>query len=257
MIAHRLERRHETAPYSVFPEVQARLQDARIGLVLDVDEALVLSVQRWTEEMNALFLRLGYLDTPWQYDEVCRAGGTQGSFGKDPRIPPEHFKRASQRRLRSARFNRGLPMVEENIPQVLAALDAQSVPVGMYLTARPEVVTEVTKDELYSLGFPTAPVLARPDDVPDNQVSAWKYQQLRQVATLTNAPLVMVDDSVSMADYIHQHHNRPDADFVDKRIFPLVYKGARTGETNGHTVVTWQTITDALASLLQPPLSTR
>lgn len=238
----------ETELSALFHEVHERLALAKIALVLDVDETLVLSVRKWTEQMNALFYtRLKLLQEPLSFEEVCARGGTYGSFGSHPDIPQPLFERATQRRLGSKRFNTHLPIVEDNIQAVLAELEQAGMIVGMYLTARPDSVTEVTRQEMLRLGFPAAPVLARPKHISEPKIAQWKHEQLSRVAQASTTPVVMVDDSVKMADHIIAQRALNPNDSTAQRIHPLVYRGVRTGYTNGHTVAeSWQEMSRVL-----------
>lgn len=220
--------------------VVQRLRGVPMALTLDIDETLEDSTRRWNDELNAVFYsQMGLLAAPIVYEEMVAKGGTNGSFGQHPDIPPEIYLEVTQQRLRSEQFNSGLPLVDPVVPTILQQLH-QTTPAGMYLTARPDAITKVTQRELLQKRFPTAPVIARPDQVSEEDVSAWKYAQLLAIAAQSRTHLVMIDDSVSLADYIASRKERVDPSSPEHRIHALVYKGVRTGVTNGHqTVERW------------------
>ena len=81
----------------------------------------------------------------------------------------------------------------------------------MYLTTRPEELSELTREELVTSGFPDLPVVARPQEIALENTTTWKISVLLKLSSqlLPHGliSLLMIDDSVSLHTEISQMHH--------------------------------------------------
>lgn len=174
------------------------LKQAFVWLILDIDECIFNSVDKHYDWLIEKGKELGWEDMPTR-DEFYEAGGTHKAFGHYP-----GYWEINAEMIASIDFNSGLEAIDGSVE----AINALSNQFLFYLTARPDTLKELTEKELEAAGFPERPVICRPEDVPLEDTSEWKYrvlletalEQLKQdEASKTNSRFVfMLDDSVGL-----------------------------------------------------------
>lgn len=203
--------------------------------VHDVDECLVNSVEQHVVKTPLIAKAMG-LDWPENelptYAEVCGLGGTHKAYDKFPEY------RAINELLRtSAHFNTHLNEIPGAKDALLALQEMEMF--GFYLTTRPESMAHVTLEQLVSLGFPKAEVIARPDSVPLEKTSEWKLQVLKERQRGIKSPKLMIDDSLGMRTAI--------VDAKHGFIKGILHDGPITPKGNGE--MNWTEIMDMLTSI--------
>lgn len=103
---------------------------------------------------------------------------------------------------------------QEGLPLIPGAVEganslAKIIPIIGYLTVRPASVTEPTIQWLSSNGFPPAPVIAKPNEVPFEIGNKWKGEVLNDLFPYV---LGIVDDNTKVAFYAGR--NYPGAIFL-------------------------------------------
>jgi len=200
-----------------------------VGVVLDVDETLVLSVKRHYEVLTTLGKSLGWKNLP-TFEQVLQMGGTHHAYGHYPR-----YAEINAEICAAEWFNRGL----EVIPAAREAMDAIGSQVFFYLTTRPASMTRLTYEELLQAGFPDRPVIARPSSVPLKKTAEWKFSVLADQAQKLRNPLELIDDSVTTHLEIVRRR--------DRSVGTQLYAGAITPPHP--TAVNWQEIVQRLGFL--------
>ena len=133
-----------------------RVAGQRCVVFLDVDETLLNPLYRWRERLSeAMGLQLSV-------EAIEMAGGLDNLFHGDPRH--DEFAKIAENLREDEAFNSNLPRVDGAALGV-ARLMQLGVTVGGYLTGRPAKVRHVTEMDLAAKGFPSAPLIVRPENV--------------------------------------------------------------------------------------------
>lgn len=194
------------------------LVGSRCGIVLDIDETILNPLPLYHERINeAMSLQI----TVKQIEE---AGGLDGFFKNDSRY--NEFKRIADFLRADPTFNSDVPLVEGAREGVAALGSTAGVVVAAYLTTRPSAVTAVTISDLFTKGFPLAPVLARPAEVVRESTIEWKLSVLRRLNDHYDGRVVSVDDSVALARAINAANKKSS-----RAIVAVLYLGPLTYTT--------------------------
>jgi hypothetical protein len=189
------------------------------NIVQDVDECLVNSVPKHAIATPLIARRMGYdqlAATQYTPEELGKLGGSSGGFNNIPGYKVvNHFLR------HDPNFNRGL----EPIPGAQETITSLENRIAAILTTRPEHLTELTRDELSSLGYPELPIITRPRSVCVEHTAEWKYQQLLKLSEADGKAKLMIDDSHSTVKYIMEKNN--------PKIKALLYDGPMTKDGLG------------------------
>lgn len=186
----------------------------RIKIAQDVDECIFNSVKKHNIELNALYQGEGIAELP-TYAEVCDAGGTHGAYANYP-----NYWEINEEMRNAEWFNRG----QELIPGARSALNLLEGMLAIYLTTRPETLTEVTREELLENGLPDREVVCRPLAIPLKHTSEWKLDVLRSLVK-QGGKAIMIDDSKSMNTTIKENG--------DPQIESILFAGPMTAKGNG------------------------
>lgn len=109
-----------------------------------------------------------------------------------------------------------LPVIDDAVSFVNKIHDV--VPIVGYVTARPECVSVATKEWLAKHGFPDAPVVCRPSNVPKVKLNDWKAGILRGLHPKVKG---IVDDNPGLADPLGDyagHFFIYNADSIDEGV---------------------------------------
>jgi hypothetical protein len=162
------------------------------GLVLDIDETLSATNVAWFERLTELF----GIPTEDIYEDLD-VYGLISKYHLAQNVPHWQTEAATawmQKQRESMSAQEGLPLV----PGALEGAHQLSkiIPVVGYLTIRPVSVAEPTIEWLKSHGFPAAPVISKPDEIPFEEGNKWKGDVLN---TLFPNVLGIVDDNKKVA----------------------------------------------------------
>lgn len=186
------------------------------GTVHDVDECLFNSVDKHVKVLTKHGQQQGWQNLPSR-QQVYALGGTHAAYGHYP-----GYQEKNAAMIADPDFNRGL----ETISGATQAMNCLAANVLIYLTARPEKLAELTREELLTAGFPDREVIARPATVSVENVTAWKVDVLQQLASQyvsllrRHSSLVMIDDSAGLHEVLIR--------LRDPRIESLLFKGPIT-----------------------------
>ena len=164
------------------------------GLVLDIDETLSATNVGWFERLIELF----GMPTEDVYEELDLYG-LISKYHLAQNVPSwqtDAAKTWMKRQIESLSAQEGLPLV----PGAMEGSNKLSsiIPVVGYLTIRPVSVVKPTIEWLKCNGFPPAPVIARPNEVPFEEGNKWKGGVLND---LFPHVLGIVDDNPKVALY--------------------------------------------------------
>lgn len=160
------------------------------GLSLDIDETLSVTVKPWFAMMNEQF------------------GNPEGLSAEELRAKYIYTRNVPYWQSAEATdFIQGLrsnDAIHETMPLIEGADAAvqkisKIIPVVLYPTVRPDIVTSGTEKWLRTNGFPKAPVFARPADVPYEMGNQWKAGVLEELYPYVRG---IVDDNVGLANFL-------------------------------------------------------
>lgn len=111
------------------------------------------------------------------------------------------------------------------------------IPIKAYITARPQMLTQTTKNWLESNNFPQAPVYLSPDDYDFSKTSIWKAEKLLE---LYPEVIGIVDDNPDFIEHLPANYPGQILMFWNK------YQGNRPNIINHDT---WDEIYQTIKSL--------
>jgi len=141
------------------------------GLALDIDDTLSWTCREWAECLHAEFGNPENL-TPQEFVDRYRLTQHAPYFQRDDilvRIREMCFDPA---------FHDGVAVIEDALP-ALKKIE-KIIPIGAYLTARPESVRASTQQWLSRHNFPEAELIMCPDERPLGTAGEWKAQVLEE-----------------------------------------------------------------------------
>jgi len=142
------------------------------GLALDIDETLSFTLQHWFSVMREKFgnpenLEVIDIIKKYRYAQYVPYWQT-----------PEAKEWMNEARL-SNKLQVELPLIENANSLVQKVNEIK--PIVIYLTTRPEAVTEGTIKWLRKHNFPKAPIVARPENVTHEDGLSWKAKILESL----------------------------------------------------------------------------
>lgn len=187
-------------------EIIQRIAGSSLAVVVDVDDTVLASSVRWLNRFNSSFgLNLSIA-------MIKKTGGLSSYLRRHPEF--ESFREMLEMTYYDKDFHIDLAAIRGAVTGIDRLKEA-NIPLGGYLTARPEELTNITSKNLVSLGFPDAPVCARPKNVENNSTLEWKTETLRRIANSYDGQLVMIDDKQSLQRVI--------ADLNSQLKIPIVF----------------------------------
>ena len=180
-----------------------------ICLVVDIDETLLNSLPRWAERINN---RYG-----WSVDvaEIERAGGVDNFMMGHPDYAA--FAAFADGLRADPDFNVGLDPIDGATEALRELCGLPNVRLGCYLTTRPSRVVAATAHDLRRRGFPPAPIIARPFDVPRAHTVEWKVSELERLLKDEPGTVVVIDDNLALGRRLRErnhHAKRPIVSIV-------------------------------------------
>ncbi|GLY02793.1 MULTISPECIES: hypothetical protein [Actinoplanes] len=163
---------------------------AGVNLVVDIDETLLNPLPRWAERVNRRF--------GWDIasSQVEPAGGWDNYLAAHPDYPA--FSVFADTLRADPEFNSGLDPIDGAVEALTSLGDLPGVRVGCYLTTRPAPVAAATAADLRRLGFPVAPVVARPESVDRARTVDWKTGELERLLTTGPGQVIVIDDNLAL-----------------------------------------------------------
>lgn len=178
-----------------------------IRFIVDIDETLLNPISAWRAYIKdnlRLDLSLG---------EIRVSGGVQRALAK--RGISEGVIRGLDAFKYSASENSNLPAMPGAFRNLKAAINASSGKIEMYLTARPQVVSNVTYDNLRSYDAPNAKIVFLGSESQEN--ASIEKKRIIQSNRREDSILIVIDDNVDLiADIVN---------FKDSRIYPICVLG--------------------------------
>lgn len=166
------------------PPLKERAEE--ISFLTDVDDVLVHCWSNHVDRLNQ------YFGTDLTYDEVACYGYAQNV----PRwLEHEEELFEFMRILRKdPDFIRSHQPIEGALEGLLAL--TRIISFRGYVTTRPESALRVTREQLFSYGFPSAPVICMPDELLLTQREGpWKRRQIEGLGVD-----LVIEDNVGLAD---------------------------------------------------------
>jgi hypothetical protein len=202
----------------------SELRDANssgVCLVVDIDETLLNPLPRWAERVNSHF--------GWNIElsQVEPAGGWDNYLEKHPDYST--FAVFADTLRADPEFNFGLDPIDGAVDALKILGELPGVRVGCYLTTRPAPVANATAADLRRLGFPAAPVIARPENVDRAHTVEWKTSELERLLADEPGTVVVIDDNLALGRRLcerNEHAARPIVGIVF--LGPLTYTEVRT-----------------------------
>lgn len=99
--------------------------------------------------------------------------------------------------IHSNHFQIKLPLIENAnfyLPKI-----AEEVPIICYLTKRPEIVRAGTMAWLTKYNFPIAPLIMKPNELPDNEGNQWKSDFIQDYR---DEPIGIIDDDKNLVNLL-------------------------------------------------------
>lgn len=170
-----------------------------IRLILDIDDTLFATQEKWLEILNHEF------KTNLTMDDFCRYGHTD--FVSEWLVHGERYRDFLEKNRESDEFNGSLTLLEGALTGVNRLLQNGST-LHCYLTTRPEKVKKGTLDSITQAGLPQAPVIFRPGDISYSDSNRWKAKKILHMASEDNNMWVTIDDSPRLAEELNSVDNR-------------------------------------------------
>lgn len=169
-----------------------------VYLVVDVDETLLNPLTRWAERVNDRFgwhIEVAQVETAGSWDNLMVDHPDYDAFSTFA-----DFLRADPD------FNYGLDPVEGALDALGGLCDLPNVTLGCYLTTRPAQVARSTTSDLRRLGFPSAPVIARPDSVDRAFTIEWKVSELEHLLKTESKKILIIDDNLGLGERLRERN---------------------------------------------------
>ena len=198
--------------------VLQQLRESRCCIVLDIDETLLNPLPLYHRDVNA------GMNLTLTVQEIEEAGGLDGVFKDHLRC--QEFRHIADRLRSDEVFNSDVPLIEGAVSGVSELQRLPGSVIGAYLTTRPACVTRVTEVDLKAKGFPSAPVLARPEGIFRESTVSWKLSILREINSRFQGTLLMIDDSPALAKAIREANQS-----LRKAIVAILFNGPLTYTT--------------------------
>jgi len=179
---------------------------------LDVDETLLNPLEKYQKIINR------ELGTNISVRDIELSGGLDNFFRELP-IYKEFCKLADELR-ESSEFNSGLPVIEKSVENLEKIVNLPNVRRVFYLTTRPEKVLLSTKENLDSVGFPQAEIIARPSDILRADTAVWKQSVLEQMSETSDDEIIYIDDNIATAKCVCEKNSG-----LFKKIRMILYAG--------------------------------
>lgn len=239
----RLEIPQTTSEY--LAQIAQQWADSPRVLISDIDEVIFLSTEKHYALWNKRFR--DDLQEEVSYELFCELGGTVGVYANSRFLSQEKielFKKMLEFVVAAPKFNRGLPLVHPELPQILEGVD-QFFPLAFYLSTRPEGISQLTYEELLSHSLPDRQVFARPSTVDGKYTNQWKAAILQEFAKYYPGEIYLMDDSGSQYEFLLQ---QDQSVAENRRIHPILFAGQRTPShyLEKYPHVSWESVTEAL-----------
>lgn len=175
-----------------FPQVKSVEEllklDGPAGLASDIDETLSWTIKNWVEEMQKLFGNPENLSPEEMIREYQYVQNV--SYWRTPEVDAW-----VQEKAQSNQAQTNLPLIPE--AEIYAPKVHQVIPINCYLTIRPDLVVEGTREWLTKHQFPDAPIFAIPSKIPRKYGNRWKAEILKKSYPLIRG---IIDDNQGLID---------------------------------------------------------
>lgn len=212
-------------------ELKAILQrEGRSGIALDIDETLTPTNLHW---FGVLRRKFGNPDGLTDKDILERYRYAQNV----PHWQSEEALAFMQQMRESNEMVQELPLLD-NAHAVVQRVH-QRIPVVAYITARPQSVSEGTRQWLIQHNFPEAPIILKDNAIPNEKAASWKAETLMSLYPEVQG---IIDDHPRLV------HELPK----DYPGFVLMYDHKECPETNIRVAccVGWNDVYETLLQLL-------
>lgn len=186
-----------------------------VYLVVDVDETLLNPLARWAERVNDRF--------GWHIEvaQVEMAGSWDNLMIDHPQY--DAFSTFADFLRADPDFNYGLDPVDGALDALENLCGLPNVTLGCYLTTRPVRVAQSTTSDLRRLGFPAAPVIARPEGVDRSCTIEWKISELEHLLKTEPRKILIIDDNLGLGERLCERNEH-----AMRSIISIVFLGPLT-----------------------------
>lgn len=164
------------------------------GLAVDIDETLSWTIGYWLEEMRNKF---GNPENLTVKEMVEKYRYTQNiPYWQDAKI-----LKWVDIKINSNEAQENIPLIEGSSAYINRI--KQIIPVVAYITARPELVLDGTKNWLMKHNFPTAEIICRPNQIEHSKGNEWKAGVLKE---LYPQVLGIIDDNAKLLQFLDKDY---------------------------------------------------
>lgn len=166
------------------------ISNLKSGLALDIDETLAWTVGEWISLLEKKFGKKENLSTKELVEKYQYAQNVPDWQTKEGREYIEELRVSNE--------------VYENLPLIEGAVEFVNkinivVPISVYLTTRPESVISGTRNWILKNGFPSLPVICRPNSIAPKEGNKWKAEVLKQTYPKVSG---IIDDNQDLLSYL-------------------------------------------------------
>ena len=185
----------------------------RQGIAVDIDETLSWTIRYWVENMQKHFGNPEGLSV----EEMIK------KYRYTQNVPYWQSKEALEwieKKIHDDALQEELPLVPK-AKDTLIEID-KIIPVAAYLTIRPELIRTGTENWIRKHGFPQAPVICKPTDMPRKDAIIWKAKILEEsypgiVGIIDDNPEITTRLSKDYKGYVFMFNNTtgdPSRNFI-------------------------------------------
>jgi len=160
------------------------------GIALDIDETLAWTIGFWVKELQKLFgnpenLSINEIISKYRYTQ---------------NVPYWQTKDALEwmgKHRNSNEIQTKLSVIKNSDLTIKEII--KIIPVVAYITTRPQSVIDSIKLWLKQKGFPNAPIICRPNKIPNEEGNKWKAKVLEKLYPKVRG---IIDDNRGLIDFL-------------------------------------------------------
>lgn len=156
------------------------------GIALDIDDTIALTFGYWIKSLKKKFKMSEDL-TP---DKIIK------KYKLAQEVPCWQTKEAlawMENKRNSNDFQRKIPPIKDSIKFVKKI--NKLIPISVYITIRPKIVTESSKDWIEKYNYPEAPIILRPKNISLEKGNEWKARVLEHLYPKIKG---IIDDNINV-----------------------------------------------------------
>lgn len=197
-----------------------KIPKLKAGIALDIDETLAWTIKLWVQEMKVKFKNPEKLSTNQIIEKYKLAQNV-------PYWNTEEAKVWMEDKRNSNDFQKIIPTVKDSKKYVEKI--SKIINISAYLTIRPEIVKQGTREWLDKNNFPKAPIICRPTKIPSKEGNLWKAKVLEKTYPKIKG---IIDDNPEVLKYLNKDY---------KGVF-FLYNNKISSKINVVSCKTWKDV---------------